>query len=129
MKNKIIGLIFLTTILVSCNNVIRVDEKNKETNRSVRESDLTESVNYNGIKTCEEGENLALKELEEGKIKYIFSSYGSRQELPKKLNQLYGIEIINVEGVLGIPNKCYNDKMYEVIQSKFGKNAFNKAME
>jgi len=98
-------------------------------NTDIRDSDLTNSTNYNGIKSCEEGQELAKKELQEGKIKYIFGGFGSRQNLPKKLKELYEIEIITVEGVLGIPNKCYNDLMYAEIQKRFGKDAFNKAME
>ena len=46
-----------------------------------------------------------------------------------KKTKLYGIEIIKVKGVLGIPNDCYNDVMYKQIQQKFGNDAFNKAME
>lgn len=103
--------------------------KKEENTRTFNKSDLTESENYNGIKTCEEGKALAEKELKEGKIKYIFSGFGSRQELPKNLKKLYGIEIIKVKGVLGIPNDCYNDVMYKQIQQKFGNDAFKKAME
>ena len=127
MKKRIIGILFLSITFVSCNNVVRVN--NKENAKIIKESDLTESENYNGIKTCEEGQKLAKKEINEGKVKYIFSGFGSRQELPKNLEKLYGIEIIKVDGALGIPNKCYNDLMYKVIQEKFGQDAFNKAME
>jgi len=127
MKKRIIGMLFLSITFVGCNNVVRVN--NKENTKIIKESDLTESENYNGIKTCEEGQELAKKEINEGKIKYIFSGFGSRQELPKNLEKLYGIEIIKVDGVLGIPNKCYNDLMYKEIQEKFGQDAFNKAME
>jgi len=114
---------------VGCNNVVRVNNKEADNNRIIKESDVTESENYNGIKTCEEGEILAKKDINEGKIKYIFSAFGSRQELPKNLEKLYGIEIIKADGVLGLPNKCYNDLMYKEIQKKFGKDAFNKAIE
>lgn len=127
MKKRIIGLLFLSITFVCCNNVVRVNDKEKT--KTIKESDLTESENYNGIKTCEEGQELAKKEINDGKIKYIFSGFGSRQELPKNLQKLYGIEIIKVNGVLGIPNKCYNDLMYKKIQEKFGQDAFNKAME
>jgi hypothetical protein len=167
MKKGIIGILFLSIFFVGCNNVGRVNNKEKENTKIIKESDLTESENYNGIKTCEEGQELvkkeinegkentkiikesdlteseiyngiktceegqelAKKEINEGKIKYIFSGFGSKQEFPNNLEKLYGIEIIKVEGVLGIPNKCYNDLMYKAIQEKFGKDAFNKAME
>ena len=130
MKKRIIGIIlFLSISFVGCNNVVRVNNTEKENTKIIKESDLTESENYNGIITCEEGEELAKKEINDGKIKYIFSGFGSRQKLPKNLEKLYGIEFIKVDGVLGIPNKCYNDLMYKKIQEKFGKDAFNKAME
>lgn len=129
MKIEIIGILFLAITFVGCNNVVRVNDKENENTKIIKESDINESKNYSGIKTCEEGQELAKKEINEGKIKYIFSGFGSRQELPKNLEKLYGIEIIKVDGVLGIPNKCYNDLMYIKIQEKFGKDAFNKAME
>lgn len=129
MKIKIIGILFLAITSVGCNNVVRVNEKENQNTKIIKESDLTKSENYNGIKTCEDGHELAKKEINEGTIKYIFSGFGSRQELPKNLEKLYGIEIIEVGGVLGIPNKCYNDLMYIKIREKFGKDAFNKAME
>jgi hypothetical protein len=130
MNKRIIGiLLFLSITFVGCNNVDRVNNKEKESTKIIQESDLTESENYNGITTCEEGEELAKKEISEGKIKYMFSGFGSTEKLPKNLEKLYGIEIIKVGAVLGIPNKCYNDLMYREIQEKFGKDAFNKAME
>jgi len=130
MNKRIIGiLLFLSITFVGCNNVVRVNNKEKENTKIIQESDLTESENYNVITTCEEGEKLAKKEISEGKIKYMFSGLGITQKLPKNLEKLYGIEIIKVGGVLGIPNKCYNDLMYREIQEKFGKDAFNKAME
>jgi hypothetical protein len=129
MHNKIIGFIFISIICFSCNNVVRVNDQNNDEKQIIRQSDLEESENYYGIETCEDGEELAMKDIENGNIKYIFSSFGSRQDLPKNLESLYGIEIINVSGVLGKPNKCYNDIMYREIQRKFGKDAFNKAME
>jgi hypothetical protein len=129
MQKLIIGILFLSTTLIGCNNVVRVNDKEKENSKIIKESDLAESENYNGIKTCEEGQKLAEKQINAGNIKYIFSEFGSRQELPKNLEKLYGIEIIKVSGVLGTPNKCYNDVMYKEIQERFGKDAFNKAME
>ena len=127
MRN--IGILILLMTFICCNNVTRVNDKEQENTKIIKESDLIESGNYNGIKTCEEAEKLAKKEINEGKLKYIFSGFGSRQELPKNLEKLYRIEIIKVDGVLGIPNKCYNDIMYKKIQEKFGDDAFNKAME
>jgi hypothetical protein len=129
MKKTVFCLSFLLLIFSSCNNVVRVNKTVNNENETIKESDLTESENYKGIKTCEEGQELAQKELKEGKLKYIFSSYGSRQNLPKKLESLYSIEIINTQGVLGIANSCYNDIMYKEIQRRFGKDAFNKAIE
>jgi hypothetical protein len=130
MNKRIIGiLLFLSITFVGCNNVVKVNNKEKENTKITQESDLTESENYNGITTCEEAEELAKKEISEGKIKYMFNGFGSTQKLPKNLEKLYGIEIIKVGGVLGIPNKCYNDLMYREIQEKFGKDAFSKAME
>ncbi|WP_025744135.1 hypothetical protein [Aquimarina pacifica] len=123
---RTIPLIVFFIVSIGCNNVVRVESHK---NTDIRDSDLTEPTNYNRIKNCEEGQELAKKELREGKIKYIFGGFGNRQNLPKKLKELYEIEIITVEGVLGIPNKCYNDIMYAEIQKKFGKDAFNKAME
>jgi hypothetical protein len=130
MNKIIIGLLlFLSITFAGCNNVVKVNNEEKENTKIIQESDLTESENYNEITTCEEGEELAKKEISEGKIKYMFSGLGSSHKLPKNLEKLYGIEIIKVGGVLGIPNKCYNDLMYTEIQEKFGKDAFNRAME
>lgn len=129
MNKKNIQIFLLSITFISCNNVIRVNNKETENTRIIKESDLTEPENYKGIKTCEEGKELAKKEIKNGKIKYIFAGYGSRQELPKNLEMLYDIEIINVGGVLGLPNDCYNDVMYKEIQSKYGNDAFNRAME
>ena len=129
MKKIIFILSVVAVTIIGCNNVVRVNDNEKESTTTILESDLAEAQNHNDISSCEEGEALAKKDLEDGKIKYIFGSFGSRQDLPKNLERLYDIEIINVEGVLGIPNKCYNDIMYKAIQSKFGKDAFNKAME
>jgi hypothetical protein len=128
MKKRIIGILFLSILFVGCTNVIRENNKEKVDLKTIKASDLTEPENYKGIKTCNEGEELAKKEIKAGKIKYIFGGFGSRQELPINLQKLYGIEIIKVDGVLGIPNKCYNDLMYKKIQEKFGKDAFNKAL-
>jgi hypothetical protein len=147
MKKRIIEILFLSVFFVGCNNVVQVNNEENDNTKIIKESDLTESENDNGIKTyeegqelakkeiiegiktCEEGQELAKKEINEGRIKYIFSGLGSSQELPNNLEKLYGIEIIKVEGVLGTPNKCYNDLMYRAIQEKFGKDAFSKAME
>ena len=65
-------------------------------------------------------------------VSAIQTTKGSISEALKGLQKeegTNGIEIIKVDGVLGIPNKCYNDLMYKKIQEKFGKDAFNKAME
>ncbi len=129
MKKSIFGVFLLSIIFISCNNVVRVNDTKNENMRTIKKSDLGESENYNDINTCEEGQELAKKEINEGKIKYIFSSFGSRQQLPKNLEKRYGVEIVKVKGVLGIPNNCYNDLMYKEIQKKFGKDAFNKVME
>ncbi len=123
---KIVLLISIFWIVTGCNNIVRV-ESHKNTN--LRDSDLTEPTNYDGIESCEEGRELAKKELREGKIKYIFGGFGSRQKFPKRLSELYDIKIITVEGLLGTPNHCYNKVMYKEIQKRFGKDAFNKAME
>ena len=111
---KKLGLLIVVLLLsIGCNNVERVNNSKKA---QIEESDLTESNNYGGISSCDEGKELAEKELKEGKLKYIFGGFGSRQNLPKKLKELYDVEIVEVSGVLGIPNKCYNDVMYAEIQ-------------
>ena len=46
-----------------------------------------------------------------------------------KLEELYSIEVIRLQGIIALPNRCYNDIMYKEIQRKFGQDAFNKAME
>lgn len=129
MYKRFFPIFLLSIVYISCNNVVRVNKNEQESSKIIRESDLTKPENYKETKTCEEGKDLAKKEINAGKIKYIFSEFGNRQELPKNLEKLYGIEIIKVSGVLGIPNKCYNDVMYKEIQERFGKDAFNKAME
>ncbi len=128
MNKKFIGLLIVfSIILIGCNNVIRVNEKNEIIN--IKETDLKQSENYKGINNCEEGYNLAEKEIQGGKLKYIFGSVGGRQELPNKLEKQYGIEIIKLEGIIALPNRCYNDIMYKEIQRRFGKDAFNKVLE
>jgi hypothetical protein len=128
VNKNFLGLALFSMFLLGCNNGVGVKNTGDD-DKIIKDSDLSEPENYNGIKTCEDGQELALKDLEEGKIKYIFSGFGSRQELPENLKKNYGIEIIKVNGVLGIPNNCYNAIMYQEIQKKFGNDAFNKAME
>lgn len=113
--------------LLSCNNVVRVDDTQKTT--TLKESDLEKGTTYQGVETCEEGTTLAQKDLAAGRLKYIFAGFGSRQPLAKNLHEMYGIEIIAMEGILEKPNRCYNDVMYVEIQKQFGQDAFNKAME
>jgi len=120
------NLLIILLIILGCNNVVRVNEKEQI---KLTKSDLAEPENYKEIETCKEGKELAKKDIEKGQLKYIFGSFGSKQELPKKLNKLYNIEIIKTNGLLGIPNDCYNDIMYQEIQKRFGKDAFNKALE
>ena len=112
---------------LSCDNVIGV--KDAQEKLSLEESDLERGTLYQDIRTCEEGEALAKKDLEAGNIRYIFGGFGSRQLLAENLHAMYGIEVIRLEGVLEKPNRCYNDLMYIEIQRKFGRDAFNKAME
>lgn len=112
---------------MSCDNVIRVKDAQEKVN--LEELDLERGTLYQDIKTCEEGEALAKKDMEAGNIKYIFGGFGSRQPLADNLNEMYGIEVIRMDGILEMPNRCYNDLMYIEIQKRFGKDAFNKAME
>lgn len=112
---------------LSCENVIRVEDSKEKV--TLKESDLNKGTLYQGIQTCEEGEILAKKDLEVGKIKYIFGGFGSRQHLAENLEKMYGIEVIRLEGIIEKPNRCYNDVMYIEIQRKFGLDAFNKASE
>lgn len=113
-------------ILVGCNNVVRVDEQEEYI---FTDADLNSPENYKGIETCEEGKELARNELDDGELKYIFGSYGSKTKLAKKLQELYRVEIIETDGLLGIPNHCYNDVMYKEIQKRYGQDAFTKALE
>lgn len=129
MNKPIIYLFVLSFQLMSCNNVIRANSSNTDEKSIVEDYNLTESENYNDLTTCEDAKQLALNDIENGQLKYIFGSYGSQQELPKNLERLYGIELINVKGARGKVNGCYNDIMYKEIQRKFGKDAFNMAME
>lgn len=129
MNKLIIYLFLLSSILMSCNNVVRANSTSTDEKSIVEDYNLTESENYNDLTTCEDAKQLAVKDIEDGQLKYIFGSYGSQQELPKNLERLYGIEIIKVKGSRGKVNGCYNDIMYKEIQRKFGTDAFNKAME
>ncbi len=129
-SKKIIRLLFVISIMsISCNNVTRVNQKHNNEKIVIEETDLKESDNYKGIKSCQEGYDLAKKEIKIGKIKYIFGSIGSRQELPNRLEELYSIEIIRLQGIITRSNRCYNDVMYKEIQRKYGNDAFNKAMK
>ena len=65
-------------------------------------------------------------EIEKGKLKYIFGSFGSKQELPKNIEENYDIEIIKINGLLSTPNRCYNNIMYKEIQKRYGQDAFSK---
>lgn len=129
MNKTILCLLLLSTLLMSCNNVIRANNTDSDRKGVIEDYDLSESENYNGLATCEDAQILALKDIEEGQLKYIFGSYGSQQELPENLEKLYGIEIINIKGARGKVNGWYNDIMYKEIQRKFVNDAFNKAME
>ena len=93
---------------------------------SLEMTDLNPGGNYNNIETCEEGKDLATKEIEKGKLKYIFGSFGSKQELPKNIEENYDIEIIKINGLLSTPNRCYNNIMYKEIQKRYGQDAFSK---
>ena len=112
MKKGMFCIIVLLLTLISCDNVIRLEDEENEDTKIINATDLTESENYKGIETCEEGKELAKKELSEGKLRYIFGGFGSKQEFATNLEILYGIEIIRVGGVLGMPNNCYNLIMY-----------------
>ncbi len=78
------------------------------------------------MQTCEEGENRATEDIKQGKLRYIFGGFGSRQPLAENLKE-YGIEVIKIEGIIGLPNRCYNDIMYLELQKRFGQDVFNKA--
>ncbi|MCK4664134.1 MAG: hypothetical protein KAT68_14800 [Bacteroidales bacterium] len=113
--------IFLLVCLVSfsSNNKVNV----------IYESDLKEATNFEEIETCEEGRIKAEKDIKNGKLRYIFGSYGSRQPLARNLKKDYDIEIIEVDGVIGMPNECYNQVMYKEIQKRYGQDVFTKAFE
>lgn len=89
-------------------------------------SDLGPPTNFQNLKTCEEARAKAEEDIKSGKLRYIFGSFGSRQPLAEKLKDKYEIEIIELEGVLGIPNECYNQVMYKEIQRKYGADVFTK---
>ena len=93
--------------------------------KSIKNSDLEPATNFEGIQSCEEGEEKAQSDLKEGKLRYIFGGFGSRQALAKNLEK-YGIEVIKLNGVVGIPNDCYNRIMYKEIQKRFGNDIFNR---
>jgi hypothetical protein len=97
-------------------------------NSVLRESDLTGSTNFENISTCEEGRSKAETDLKSGKLRCLFGSFGGRQPLAKNLKENYDIEIIILDGVLGVPNECYNQVMYKEIQKKYGQDVFNKEM-
>jgi hypothetical protein len=95
---------------------------------TIRASDLGKSTNFESISTCEEGRSKAKKDIEDGKLRFLFGSFGARQPLAKNLKEKYDIEVIVLGGVLGLPNECYNQIMYKEIQKKYGQDVFNKAM-
>jgi hypothetical protein len=95
---------------------------------TIRESDLIAATNFEKISTCEEGRSKAETDIKNGKLKYLFGSFGGRQPLAKNLKENYDIEVIILDGVLGIPNECYNQVMYKEIQRKYGQDIFNKEM-
>ena len=97
--------------------------------QSIRENDLKDASNFEDIKTCEEGTIKAKEDLEKGIYRRIVGSYASRQGYVKVLSEEYNIDIIEVDGVLGIPNSCYNDVMHKALQEKYGPLYLNKIME
>ncbi len=113
-------LLSILMISSSCNNV---------DDRSIRESDVSKEANYSGIETCDEGRELAKKELSEGNLRYIFGGWGGRQEFASNLESMYNVEVIRLEGTIGIPITCYNQIMEKEIKKRFGEDAFTKAME
>jgi hypothetical protein len=94
----------------------------------IRVSDLAGPANIENISTCEEGRSKAEADLKIGKLRYLFGSFGARQPLAKNLKENYDIEVIVLDGALGVPNECYNQVMYKAIQEKYGQNIFNKEM-
>lgn len=125
-KKSIAFILSAWGILLIIGALIFFPIKNRNT---INASDLKPATNFEGIQTCEEGREKARNDIENGKVRQIFGSLGSRQPLAKNLKIKYNIEIIEVEGVVGIPNECYNQIMYEEIQRRYGKDAFNKAYE
>jgi hypothetical protein len=95
---------------------------------TIRESDLTAPTNFENISTCEEGRSTAETDIKNGKLKYLFGSFGGRQPLAKNLKENYDIEVIVLDGVLGVPKQCYNQVMYKEIQRKYGEDIFNREM-
>jgi len=110
------GLFLVTALIVFINQPQQGE---------LRDSDLGAATNFEGIQTCEEGELKAMADLESGKLRYIFGGFGSRQPLAENLQKL-GIEVIKTQGVVGLPNNCYNDIMYKEIQKRFGQDVFNR---
>ena len=126
MRSITILFSILTLLFVSCDNVVHVDEK-KTIN--IDAEVLSGSENYKGIENCEEARELARKDLEAGELRYIFGSIGTQLGNADKLEEMYDIEVIRTEGVLGLPNTCYNQVMRKEIQRKYGQDAFNRALE
>lgn len=98
-------------------------------NKKIRESDLREGSNFENIETCEEGKIKAKEDLENGKYRRIVGSFGMRQPYVKVLKEEYDVEIIEIDGMIGIPNSCYNDVMHEALQEKHGQLYLNEIME
>lgn len=115
-------IILVGTVFLGCSS-------GEDDTVTLKQSDYSvKAKGYEGIQTCNEGELKARKHIKEGKLRMIFGKFGSRQSFPKKLNELYGVEIIYVEGVIGIPNDCYNNIMSEEIRKKHGQDALENAM-
>ena len=92
---------------------------------TILKSDIEPSINFEGIQTCDEGKEKARTDLENGELRYMFGGFGSRQPLAENLKK-YGVEVIKLNGLVGVPNECYNQIMYEEIQKRFGEDIFNR---
>jgi len=126
MKSLTLLFSIATILFVSCDNVVYVDEKKTF---ELDEEDLSGTKDYKEIENCEEGRELARKDIEAGELRYIFGTVGTQLGNADKLEEMFNIEVIRMEGIFGVPTSCYNQVMYEEIQRKYGQDAFNRALE
>jgi hypothetical protein len=92
---------------------------------TILDSDIESSPNFDGIQTCDEGREKARIDVENGELRYMFGGFGSRKPLAENLKK-YGVEVIKLNGLVGMPNECYNQIMYKEIQKRFGADIFNR---